>query len=131
MPRPPSPDPRTEKVQFRASVAEIVLYEKAAEKAQMRLGDYARAVMKSASRNQTKNTPPKPSKPRRRAAVVTIEPLSLDAKSYHQIRMLGVNLNQIAHRLNTFDIPTPPELGPLLAEIRRVLAHSLGRSGPK
>lgn len=131
MSRPPSPDPRTEKVQFRASVAEIVMYEKAAEKAQMRLGDYARAVMKSAARTQKKSTPPTPSKPRRRAARATIEPLSLDAKSYHQIRMLGVNLNQIAHRLNTFDMPAPPELGALLADIRRVLADSLGRTGPK
>ena len=131
MPRPPSPDPRTEKVQFRASVAEIVLYAKAAEKAQMRLGDYARAVMKSAARSQTAGAPPKPAKPRRRAAVETIEPLRLDAAAHQQIRMLGVNLNQIAHRLNTFDIVHPPELGPLLADIRRLLADSFGRSGPK
>ena len=131
MPRPPSPDPRTQKVQFRASVAEIVMYQKAAEKVQMRLGDYARAVMKSAARTQKKGTPPKPSKPRRRAAEPIIDPVRLDTHTYHQIRLLGVNLNQIAHRLNTFDMPAPPELGPLLADIRRILADSLGRSGPK
>ena len=131
MSRPKNPDPRTEKVQFRASVAEIVMYEKAAEKAHMRLGDYARAVMKSAARTQQKHQPPKPAKPRRRTAAVTIEPLSLDAKTYHQIRLLGVNVNQIAHRLNTFDMPAPPELGPLLADIRRILADSLGSRGPK
>ena len=131
MARPKSPDPRTERVQFRASVAEIVMYAKAAEKAQMRLGDYARAVMKSAARNQATGTPPKPSRPRRRATPVTIDPMRLDTEAYHQIRMLGLNLNQIAHRLNTFDMPAPPELAPLIADIRRVLAASLGPRFPK
>lgn len=131
MPRPRSINPRTEKVQFCVTVAEIVTYRKAAEKAQMELTEYARAVMKSAVRNQTTGTPPKPSKPRRRSAEPIIDPVRLDTQTFHQIRMLGINLNQIAHRLNTFDIPAPPELGPLLADIRQVLADSMPKRGPR
>ncbi len=45
----------------------------------------------------------------------------LDIDTYHQVRRLGVNLNQIAHRLNALDFPPPPTLEPLLVEIRQLL----------
>ena len=35
-----------------------------------------------------------------------------------QLRRVGVNLNQIARRMNEQSIPPPPELGMLLDEIR-------------
>jgi hypothetical protein len=53
----------------------------------------------------------------------------MDPASFHQIRRLGVNLNQIAKRLNAQDIPAPPELAPLLAEIDAVLKKALSAYG--
>jgi hypothetical protein len=50
----------------------------------------------------------------------------MEPASFHQIRLLGVNLNQIARRLNAQDIPPPPELAPLLAEIHAALRKALG-----
>jgi len=38
-----------------------------------------------------------------------------------QIRRVGVNINQIAHVQNMLGVPAPPELGPLLLEIRRYM----------
>jgi hypothetical protein len=57
-------------------------------------------------------------------------PFAIEAASFHQIRLLGVNLNQIARRLNAQDLPAPPELAPLLAEIQSVLRRALARYGP-
>jgi len=56
-------------------------------------------------------------------------PFAIEAASFHQIRLLGVNLNQIARRLNAQDLPAPPELAPLLAEIQSVLRRALARYG--
>src|SRR5262245_9222135 len=52
-------------------------------------------------------------------------PFAMEAGSFHQVRRLGVNLNQIAKRLNAQDMPAPPELAPLLAEIHSVLKKAL------
>jgi Bacterial mobilisation protein (MobC) len=56
-------------------------------------------------------------------------PFAMHPASFHQIRLLGVNLNQIARRLNAQDIPPPPELVPLLMEIQAALRKALGRHG--
>lgn len=53
----------------------------------------------------------------------------MEPGSFHQIRRLGVNLNQIARRLNAQDMPAPPELAPLLAEIHAALRKALLRYG--
>ena len=46
--------------------------------------------------------------------------ITLAPATFHQIRLLGVNLNQIARRLNVQDMPASPALAPLLAEIHAV-----------
>ena len=45
-----------------------------------------------------------------------------------QLRKIGVNVNQIAHHCNRFQVPPPAELGPLLTEIRSLLAASFAPS---
>ena len=58
-----------------------------------------------------------------------IHPFAMEPATFHEIRRLGVNLNQIARRLNAQDMPAPPELGPLLAEIHAALKKALLRYG--
>lgn len=43
---------------------------------------------------------------------------------YQELRHQGVNLNQIAHRMNAQDMPPPPELIAVLAEIRALITKS-------
>ncbi len=47
-----------------------------------------------------------------------------------QIRRMGINLNQIAHMQNMLRVPAPPELGPLLLEIRRYMDVVRARQEP-
>ena len=62
----------------------------------------------------------------------TIAPaFAMAPATFHQIRLLGVNLNQIARRLNAQDMPPPPELAPLLAEIQAALRKALARDDPQ
>jgi Bacterial mobilisation protein (MobC) len=49
----------------------------------------------------------------------------LDPDVWTQIRRIGVNLNQIAHRLNADRHPAPPTLEPLLKDIRQLLSRKL------
>ena len=58
-----------------------------------------------------------------------IHPFAMEPATFHEIRRLGVNLNQIARRLNAQDMPAPPELAPLLAEIHAALKKALLRYG--
>jgi hypothetical protein len=50
-----------------------------------------------------------------------------DPDIWTQIRRIGVNLNQIAHRLNADRHPAPPTLEPLLKDIRLLLSLKLPR----
>jgi Bacterial mobilisation protein (MobC) len=56
------------------------------------------------------------------ASAPHLDPLLLAALS-----RLGNNLNQIARRLNTLDLPAPPTLEPLLREIRGIINGGLSR----
>ena len=51
-----------------------------------------------------------------------------EIKLVTQLRKIGVNVNQIAHHCNRFQVPPPAELGPLLSEIRGLLAASFAPS---
>lgn len=50
--------------------------------------------------------------------VETIEARSVAQVLAEQVRRVGVNINQIAHRMNELRIPPPIDLAPLLDEIR-------------
>lgn len=48
----------------------------------------------------------------------------LDPLLIVQLSKIGNNLNQIARRLNTLDLPAPPSLEPLLQLIRSLIAKA-------
>jgi hypothetical protein len=94
---------------FRLTLAEALSLRERAAAAGKSVSDFARDAALGA----------------RPGPAVAARPFALEPASYHQIRRLGINLNQIAHRLNAQDMPAPPELGPLLMEIRAALRNAL------
>jgi hypothetical protein len=112
MARPRQGEVRDQHVAFRLTLEEAVALRERAARARQSLSDYARhaaLVYRSHSGG-----------PRE-----AIHPFAMDSATFHEIRRLGVNLNQIARRLNAQDMPPPPELGPLLADIHAALKKAL------
>jgi hypothetical protein len=110
MARPRQGEVRDQLVNFRLTLEEAVSLRERAARAGLSLSQFSRAAALGAA--HTSHRPRRP-------------PLAMEPASFHQIRLLGVNLNQIAKRLNAQDLPAPPELGPLLAEIQTVLTKAL------
>ncbi len=108
MKRPRDPDARrVHHLSVRLTLEEFITLREAADAAHQTPSDYARsAILRS--------------RPPRRHNILRLEPAH-----FFQIRMLGVNLNQIARRLNSSDQPAPPELQPLLAHIHAALERAL------
>ena len=126
MPRPKSPDPRTETIAFRVTLAELVAARRLADANGMTTGAWVRALLAAAIKPRTgKRKGRTPTVPPRQRTITIIDPHRLDAPSYHLILRLGTNLNQIARHCNTYGYPPPPELAELLAEIRAVLAEAI------
>ena len=126
MPRPKSPDPRTEIIALRLTMAEVVELRRLADANGVTPSACIRALITAAikprrakGRGRTPITPP------RQRTITVVAPQGLDAKSYQQVRQLGVNLNQIAKHCNTWGYPPPPELAPLLTEIRAALSDTI------
>jgi hypothetical protein len=112
MARPRTGEARDRRVNFRVTLEEAVRLRERAARAGQSISDYARdAALRARSARRTA----------RRV------PFAMQPASFHQIRLLGVNLNQIARRLNAQDIPPPPELAPLLAEIQAALRKAFAR----
>jgi hypothetical protein len=116
MARPRQGEVRDRHVAFRLTLEEAITLRARAARAGQSLSDYARHAA-LAYRHHSRD-------PRE-----AIHPFAMDAATFHEIRRLGVNLNQIARRLNAQDIPPPPELAPLLAEIHAALRKALLRYG--
>jgi plasmid stability protein len=114
MARPRQGEVRDQLVNFRLTLEETLRLRQRAARSGRSVSDYARAAALGAALN-----------PGRRRGQ---PPFALDPASFHQIRLLGVNLNQIARRLNAQDIPLPPELAPLLTDIQAALKKALGVS---
>jgi hypothetical protein len=106
MPRPRKGQVRDHHVAFRLTQEEAAAIRQRAARMGQSVSTYAR--------NATLAAKPRP------PPLYPIEPAA-----FNQIRALGVNLNQIAKRLNTQDMPAPPELAPLLAQIQATIARSL------
>lgn len=100
MPRRHKADPRDRYVSFRCTEAEVTRLQGRAVRAGMSLSDYARHVllMKDAP---SAHTP----------AYATIENPATRLLA-EQVRRVGVNINQIAHRMNELRIPPPGDLAP-------------------
>ena len=107
MARPQQAEVRNQRVSFRLTLKEAVLLRERAAHAGQSVSDYARtAALGAAARSRPNGH-------------------ALEPASFHQTRRLGVNLNQIARRLSAQDLPAPPELPPLLADIQAALRKAL------
>lgn len=105
-------DKRTVKdrhVSFRLSAEEHFRLMDKAQRSGLSVGDFVRARSLGARK-------------RKPATVAALSPLPADLDLATQLRKIGVNVNQIAHHCNRFQVPPPADLGPLLAEIRRLLS---------
>jgi hypothetical protein len=106
MPRPPKADPRDRFVSFRCTEAEVTRLHSRAHAAGMSVSDYARHVLLGGNGAAVSASPPS----------IIANP---DARALaDQVRRVGVNVNQIAHRLNEHRMILPPNLSDLLEEIR-------------
>jgi len=110
MARPPQGEVRDQRVSFRLTLEELLTLRQRAARASQSLSDYARAAALGAAAR---------TRPNGRL------PFAMEPASFHQIRRLGVNLNQIARRLNAQDLPAPAELPSLLADIQAALRKAL------
>lgn len=120
MPRPVKEDPRDCFKTFRFTQAELTRLEGRARASGRTLSDYARRLLLERSGDEVEAVPVRG----------TVGPL-MDARRAEaltdQIRKVGVNLNQIAHRMNEQRIPPPRQLTMLLDDIRLYVrqAHEL------
>jgi hypothetical protein len=125
MPRPVKDDPRDRFKTFRFTEAEVARLEARARASGRTLSSYVRRMLvdgnaeaaaeAAASRKAdagTGNGNPKNSAPRRPGGDYAIRRLA------EEMRRVGVNLNQIARRMNEQRIPPPRELTMLLDDIR-------------
>ena len=113
------------KLQVRLTQAQLTALRAKAAAADMELVEFARSHLVTLA-GATITTPaakPKKAPPPPALAVS-------DVAVYQELRRQGVNLNQIAHALNTYRMPAPPELGPLLGDIRLLIAASIRRGAP-
>lgn len=110
MPRPVKDDPRDRFKTFRFTEAEIARLNSHAKAAGRTLSDYVRTRLLDGDRPESgrRSREPLPSS-RSEFALRSLA---------EQMRRVGVNLNQIAHRMNEQRVPPPPELTMVLDEIR-------------
>ena len=101
---------RDQRISFRLTRQEALALRERAARASQSLCDYARAAALAVAPRGRPNGHP---------------PFNMEPASFHQIRRLGVNLNQIARRLNAQDLPAPPELPSLIADIQTALKKAL------
>jgi len=110
MARPRQDEVRHQRVSFRLTLKELLVLRERATRAGQSVSDYARtAALGAAARSRPNGHPP----------------IAMEPASFHQIRRLGVNLNQIARRLNAQDLPAPPELPSLIVDIQAALKKAL------
>ena len=112
MPRPAKDDPRDCFKTFRFTEAELKRLEARARASRQNLSAYVRRLLLEVTDQDiaARQEPPNAPQPARRdpSALVLAE----------QIRRVGVNLNQIARRMNEQRLPPPRELSGVLEEIR-------------
>ncbi|MCX7310286.1 MAG: plasmid mobilization relaxosome protein MobC [Alphaproteobacteria bacterium] len=115
MPRPKKDDPRDVNFTFRLSIDETLALERRSMAAGMTKAVYARRrIFGSAAEQVTAAAEP-------RGGRHTPTP---PAELVEQVRRIGVNLNQIARRMNERREPPPRELTSLLAEVRQVVRQA-------
>jgi hypothetical protein len=108
MPRAPSQNPRELRLSFRCTEQEANRLKNQARKSHLSLSDFVRARVLKARKS------------RNRAVLFSDLPTEdTGARELaHQVHKVGVNLNQIARLMNTFQAPPPEELHDILKQIR-------------
>jgi Bacterial mobilisation protein (MobC) len=132
MPRPVKDDPRDRFKTFRFTEAEITRLEARARASGGTLSSYVRRLLLDGhaeaageaahSQNPHTGSPANPGPPKRRHSDLAARRLA------EEIHRVGVNLNQIARRMNELRIPPPRELTRLLDDIRLYVREA--RDGP-
>jgi hypothetical protein len=122
MPRPVKDDPRDCFKTFRFTAAEVTRLEARAKARGQTLSSFVRAAI--LGRDETELTAgygqhPAPAAKQPSARSVRVDPAT--RVLIDQVRRVGTNLNQIAHRMNELRIPPPHELTLVLDEIRRLV----------
>ena len=123
MPRPVKDDPRDCFKSFRFTVAEITRLEARARASGLTLSAYVRGKVfdpsdSDAAPGADPRRTPDGAGPRRSRSDYATRMLA------EQLRRVGTNLNQIAHRMNEQRIPPPRELTLVLDKIRALVREA-------
>ena len=105
---------RDKHVSFRLSAEEHFKLIDKAQRSGMSVGDFVRARSLQARKRKARE-------------IEGASALPDELKLAQQLRKIGVNVNQIAHHCNRFQVPPPAELAPLLSEIRSLLNATWSR----
>lgn len=98
-------------ISFRVTAAEYVLLLEKSARSGMSAGEYARSrAMRGIARAKKRASDDEAS-----------EIVHLFREVWHELRRIGVNINQIAHHCNTHQVPPPLELGPILTELKSLM----------
>lgn len=131
MARPRAEKPLAATLRVRLTEADIVTLRLAAVSAGTALGPYARHLLEEAIKAEQPKKPRRRKSPKIQSAVVTIQPgqpVRMDVAELHEVRRVGVNLNQLLKYLHTYQVPPPPDLDLLIEQVRRALTPMLARS---
>ena len=122
MPRPAKDDPRDRFKTFRFSEAELTRLQARARASGRTLSSYVRRVLLESHAEAAEGRNPDgglPGNGRGRKTLLRQPGLEYAMRRLaEEMRRVGVNLNQIAHRMNEQRIPPPRELVMLLDDIR-------------
>jgi Bacterial mobilisation protein (MobC) len=116
MARPKQSLIRDQKLSVRLTAEELIALRERAAKAQLTLTDFVRlqALVKRRKSRQTAKT-------------ANRHPLELlEPARFHELRRIGVNLNQIARHCNRYQVPPPAGVEQLVSDLLAIL----NRSGP-
>lgn len=108
MGRPAKSEPRYQQLNLSLTEAELESVRRRAEAVGMRPVHFGRAVLLDAERKATRDSAPGS---------------NIGRLIYGQLVRLGNNLNQMVRHLHRTGDPLPPDLEPLLADIRQLIAR--------
>ena len=109
--RPKSLEVKDHWISFRVTAAEYVLLLEKSARSGMSAGEYARSrAMRGIARTKKRASDDEAS-----------EIAHLFREVWHELRRIGVNINQIAHHCNTHQVPPPLELGPILTDLKSIM----------
>ena len=119
MARPRQATVRDHKVTFRLSAEELVTLHVRAAKSGQTPSDFGRAQMLT-----------KRGRPRKKPSAKLMPAVFVEPELFHELRKIGVNLNQIARHCNRHQVPPPAGFDRLVKNLLGVLNHGAPRHDP-